>query len=100
MKYRFLTGETISLFLRASLEERTGVTSIIAAIKATGPNNTIPGPSSPVVETFLIQSRPDGWMLAANPLPVGSYVTNASISLGGTIIKTDPVFFDVLQSVT
>jgi hypothetical protein len=109
--YTFQRGETISLALDALSGDPLTVGAISAAMKAVAPGRTSIAGTEPVAAAFDIFPRTAtaeiaaGWTLVipaatSATLPVGSYLADALIEIGGTIVISETVAIRIKPSVS
>lgn len=109
--YTFQRGETISLALDAVTGDPLSVTAISAAMKAVAPGRTSVSAGTPVAAVFAITPRaaqgdiPPGWNLTIDAassaaLAAGSYLADATLTVGGGVVITESVAIAMRESVS
>ena len=101
----FQTGETIVIAIDAMTGDPSSVTAITGKIKRV-PRFSSPLAADEIDEAdFIVTPRaaagdvPAGWNLVTNTvLPPGSYLADARLVVGGSVIVTDAVNITIKQS--
>jgi hypothetical protein len=109
--YTFQRGETIALGLDALSGDPLSVSAISATMKAVAPGRTSIAGTDPVAAVFTISARnasgniPAGWTLTipaatSAALAPGSYLADARLTIGTTVVISETVAIRIAQSVS
>lgn len=111
VKYTFRRGATISIALDVETGSVGDVDTVAANMKKLRPSRTEIDPGEPAAATFAVVEREAtddtlaGWTLTVSAadcedLDPGEYVVDASLIIGETVVKTDPVVIVIKEPAT